>query len=124
MGSFIELNDTLRISKEKGFPAELEVDKHLAKPYSLEQVQGKVYTFQNKSGIRVYQMPPVRCFLVEDIDKKWLYWGLCHILEITHDYVNKVTSGKYKIIYLNTPEEMKQAFNLIDRNPDTSYFNE
>jgi hypothetical protein len=67
-------------------------------------------------------MPPVRCFLVEDIDKMWLYWGLCHILEITHDYVNKVTSGKFKIIYLNTPEEMKQAFNLIDRNPDTGYF--
>lgn len=51
-----------------------------------------------------------------------MYWGLIHITEIEHDYVNSTTSGKFKIIYINTPEEMKVAFDLIDRNPDTNYF--
>lgn len=27
----------------------------------------------------------------------------------------------YKIIYINTPEEMKYAHNIIDRNEDTKY---
>lgn len=51
-----------------------------------------------------------------------VYWGLVHIIEIKHDYLNETTSGKFKIIYINTPEEMKQAHDLIDRNPETNYF--
>lgn len=122
MGSFIEINDTLRITKEQGFPAELELKKHLATPYIMEDVEDKVFSFTAKPKVRVYQMPPVRVFLVEDLDGKWIYWGLCHILEIQHDYLKQETSGKYKIIYLNTPEEMKKAHELIDRNPQTNYF--
>jgi len=38
-----------------------------------------------------------------------------------HDYINNTTSGKYKIIYINTPEEMKHAHNIIDRNQETKY---
>jgi hypothetical protein len=56
------------------------------------------------------------------INGKWLYWGLVHILETTCDYQKQVTSGKYKIIYINTPEEMKQAYELIDRNENNNYF--
>ena len=40
----------------------------------------------------------------------------------THNYEKKTTSGKFKVIYINTPDEMKKAFELIDRNPETSYF--
>lgn len=50
------------------------------------------------------------------------YRGLCHIVEIKHDYINQTTSGKYKIIYLNSPGEMKIAHKLIDSNPETNYF--
>lgn len=107
MGSFIEINDTLQISKEQGFPTELEINKHIEKPYALESLKDKVFEFSNKSGIRYYHQPPVRVFLVENINGKWLYWGLVHILSITHDYINKTTSGEFKIIYINTPEEMK-----------------
>jgi hypothetical protein len=67
-------------------------------------------------------MPPVRNFLVENRNGKWIYWGLIHIIEAHHDYVNKTTSGKFKIIYINTPEEMKKAHDLIDRNKETNYF--
>jgi len=122
MGSFIEINDTLQITKEQGFPAELEIERHLLDTYSLENLKDKIFEFSNKSGIRFYQQPPVRVFLVENIDGKWLYWGLIHIISISQDYLKKTTSGKYKIIYLNTPDEIKKSHNLIDRNPETNYF--
>lgn len=128
MGSFIELNDTLRITKEQGFPIELDLEKHLSQKdgyYKTEMFEGKIFEFANKSGIRVYKVPPVRNFLVEYTnDGKWLYWGLCHITEIHHDYINGTTSGKYKIIYINTPDEMKKAFDLIDRVWDNNHFSE
>ncbi|HVO86240.1 MAG TPA: hypothetical protein VMT23_00715 [Candidatus Binatia bacterium] len=123
MGSFIEINDTLRITKEQGFPAELDIEKHLQKPFKLADFEDKVFQFKSKPSIRVYKQPPVRNFLVEDIGGKWLYWGRCYILEITHDYVKNETSGKYKIIALNSPEEMKQSFELIDFDrPELNYF--
>ena len=83
----------------------------------------KVFEFKNKEAIRIYKVPPVRNFLVEyTSDGKWLYWGLCHIIEIKHDYINRMTSGKFKIIYINTPEEMKKAFDLIDRAWENNFF--
>lgn len=123
MGSFIELNDTLRISREQGFPEFLDIEKHLKKPYTLDDVKDKVFEFTAKENLRVYQQPPVRNTLVEFLDGKWLYWGLCYITEITHDYENHVTSGKYKIVQLNTPEEMKMHFKLVHIvNLEQNYF--
>lgn len=122
MGSFIELNDTLRISKEQGFPSELNLQKHLKNPYSIEDFKDQIFSFRSKPKIRVYQQPPVRNFLVEDVDGKWVYWGKCHILEIHHDYIAQETSGKFRIVSLNTPEQMKQAFELIDLVPKNNYF--
>ena len=122
MGSYVEINDTLQIAKEQGFPKELDWKHHIVKPYNAEQFKDKVFEFKNKPNIRNYHMPPVRNFLVENINGKWIYWGLVHILEVKHDYINKVTSGKFKIKYINSPEEMKSAHNIIDRNSET-YFN-
>ena len=48
--------------------------------------------------------------LFENRDGKWIYWGLVHIIETTCDYVNKTTSGKFKIIYINPVS----AFNLLN----------
>jgi len=122
MGSYVEINDTLQITKEQGFPKELDWKQHIVKPYNAEQFKDKVFEFKNKPNIRNYHMPPVRNFLVENINGKWIYWGLVHILEVKHDYINKATSGKFKIKYINSPEEMKSAHNIIDRNSET-YFN-
>ncbi|MCL2371343.1 hypothetical protein FWC63_01185 [Candidatus Saccharibacteria bacterium] len=121
MGSFIETNDTLQITREQGFPKELEYENHIVKPYLAKDFENIIFEFKNKPNIRIYHRPPVRNFLVENINGKWLYWGLVHILEVGHDYVNGLTSGKYKIIYINTPDEMKHAHNIIDRNQDTKY---
>lgn len=122
MGSYVENNDTLQITKEQGFPKELDWKQHIVKPYVAEQFKDKVFEFKNKPNIRNYHMPPVRNFLVENVNGKWIYWGLVHVLEVNHDYINKTTSGKFKIIYINSPEEMKLAHSIIDRNSET-YFN-
>lgn len=124
MGSFIELNDTLRITKEQGFPAELDLDTHLKTPYTLDDVAGKVFTFRGKPDIRVYKLPPVRNFLVQEIDGTWVYWGLCFVESLNHDNLKKETSGTFRIIRLNSPQEMKQAFSLIDTRPELNYFSD
>lgn len=122
MGTFIETNDTLQITKEQGFPVELNLETHLNTPFTVNDFKDKIFEFKNKSNIRIYQQPPVRNFLVENKDGKWIYWGLVHVLEITHDYKDKTTSGKFKIIYINTPEEMKVSHRIIDRNSETDFF--
>lgn len=122
MGSIIEINDTLQLTREQGFPAVLDLETHLKTPYKAENFDSKVFEFKNKSNVRIYKAPPVRNFLVENKNGKWVYWGLVHILEITHDYENKTTSGKFKIIYLYTPDEMRKAHDLIDRNKETEFF--
>lgn len=126
MGSFIEINDTLRITKEQGFPAELDLETHIQNPYSIDDVKDRVFTFTSKPKIRVYKVPPVRNFLVEDVNGKWVYWGLCFILEVNHDYEKEETSGKFKIVRLNTPEEMKEMFKLTHfTNPEEqNYFSD
>ena len=121
MGSYVEMNDTLQITKEQGFPKELDWKQHLKNPYTAEQFKDKIFEFKDKPSIRNYQIPPVRNFLVENIDGKWLYWGLIYILEIKHDYINRTTSGKFKIIHINKPAEMEMAHNLIDRNKETFF---
>ena len=122
MGNNIEINDTLQLTREQGFPAELILEQHQEKPRRTEEFEGKTFEFKDKSGIRVYQSPPVRNFLVENRGGKWIYWGLVHVTEIHHDYLAKTTSGKFKIVYLYTPEEITKAHGLIDRNPQTQPF--
>jgi hypothetical protein len=121
MGSFIELNDTLQITSGQGFPKELNYEQHKVKPFKAEDFADKIFEFKDKAGVRIYHLPPVRNFLAQNIDGQWLYWGLIQIIEIAHDNLKKTTSGKFKIIYLYTPEEMKQAHRVIDRNKDTDY---
>ncbi len=122
MGSFIEINDTLQLTKEQGFPVELDLERHLKTPYKTNDFKDKIFEFRDKPEIRIYKAPPVRNFLAENRNGRWIYWGLTHILEITHDYTKKTTNGKFKIIYIYSPEEMKKVHELIDRNKDRQFF--
>ena len=124
MGTFIEQNDTLQITKDQGFPAELDLETHLRTPYKSEDFLGKVFQFKDKPAIRNYQVPPVRNFFVENRLGKWIYWGLIQITEVHHDYGAKTTSGSFTISYIYTPEEMKKAYKLIDRRKEMDFFNE
>ena len=121
MGSFIEINDTLQITSEQGFPKELDYEGHKIKPFTADDFAGKVFQFKDKPKIRIYQSPPVRNFLVQNVNGRWLYWGLVQIIEVTHDNLKPTTSGKFEIIYIYSPEEMKYAHKLVDRNKETDY---
>lgn len=123
MWSFIEINDTLQISREQGFPEELDYEIHKVKPFLASDFEWRIFEFKDKPDIRIYKIPPVRNFLVQNIDGKWLYWWLVHIIEVIHDNIKKTTSWKFKIIHIYSLEEMKQAHKLIDRNKDTDFFN-
>lgn len=122
MGSLLEFNDTLQLTPQQGFPNELNVTKHLKKPFEENNFSDRIFPFYNKSGIRFFHTPPTRTFLVENKNGKWIYWGLVQITEITYDYERKMTSGKFRIIYINTPEEMEKAHELVDRRDDKQYF--
>ena len=121
MGSFIEINDTLQITEEQGFPEVLNYEQHKVKPFTANDFKDKIFEFKNKPKVRIYKLPPVRNFLVQNIDGKWLYWGLVHVIEVVHDNIKQTTSGKFRIIYIYTPEEMKHAHRLIDRTKDTDF---
>lgn len=122
MGSVIEINDTLQLTREQGFPKVLNLAKHQQEPFKTSDFKGRVFEFKDKSDIRAYQQPPVRNFLVENVKGKWIYWGLVHVLEVRHDYKKQTTSGKFKVIHINSPEEMKKAHQLIDRRKQQQYF--
>lgn len=114
MGSFVEINDTLQITKEQGFPAELDLEIHKQNPYELDSFKNKIFSFHSKKDIRNYQQPPVRCFFVENKNGDWIYWGQVFILSVTHNYESKTTSGTYKIVRLFKPDEMMMAKNFIE----------
>ncbi len=122
MGSVIEINDTLKISKNQGFPIQLDFEKHKANPLDIRMFDNVIFDFYNKKDIRIYHIPPVRNFLVESIDDKWLYWGLIDIIQVNHDYLQKMTSGKFQLKYIYSLDEMESAHKLIDRNRLTNYF--
>ena len=121
MGSDIELNDTLQITTQQGFPRELDLAQHMRSPIRVQDFDARIFEFQGKPGLRVYHAPPVRNFLVHNVDGKWIYWGLIHITELHLNYSNRTTSGKFRLLYLYTPDEMQAAHDLIDRNSATKY---
>lgn len=124
MGSFVELNDTLQITVQQGFPAGLlDVGKHRTKPIALDSVKDKVFEFRDKPGARIYHQAPTRVFLVHNLDGKWIYWGTIIVLEqtIAWDGKNYKTSGKYRITKIYSPEYQEQV-TKNDTSPGKSYF--
>ncbi len=119
MGSFIELNDTLQITTEQGFPSELVFAEHLKKPFRAEDFKGRVFDFKDKSDKRIYHSPPTRVFLVHNIDGKWLYWGHCRIVEQTIHAESNTTSGKFIITKIYSPEHQKSmSENEVDEGKE------
>ena len=54
MGSYIETNDTLQITREQGFPNELNYEKHKLNPYKAEDFKDRIFEFKDKPNIRIY----------------------------------------------------------------------
>lgn len=121
--STFELNDTLQITLEQGFPVELDITTHMISPISQNKIEWKIFTFSGKPWLRNFVAYPTRVFLVENRDGKWIYWWLCQILETTIDYVKRETNGKYRIIKLFEVEDMKKMFQMTHTlDPEQNYF--
>jgi hypothetical protein len=121
MGSYIEFNDTLQLSTEQGFPLELNLQKHLQKPFKIEQFKGKIFAFKDKPNMRIFHPAPCRVFLVHNINGKWLYWGHCLIIEQTINAETKTTSGKFIITKIYDPKH-QQSMSREEVDPGKEYF--
>ena len=132
MGSLVEINDTLQLTTEQGFPSDiLDLKKHLKKPITMDAVKDKIFSFKDKPSARIFQLDPVRVYYVHNINGKWLFWGRVFIQSETI-YKNLdakgnwkegdwLTSGTYKIIDIYNPEYQKK-FTLHEAPPDRNFF--
>ena len=97
MGSLIKINDTLKISKDRGFP-NMIIEGDNTKFIKRE------FNFWNNDE-RLYHRPPTRVFLVEEIDGKWLYWG--HALIVEQTIKEGKTFGIFRIVKIYDSEYQK-----------------
>lgn len=132
MGSYIELNDTLQITKDQGFPTHIfERSSHLEMPVTLDQVKDQIFAFRDKPNARIFHTDPVRVYFVENIHGKWLFWGRISIQSFTiekqvdskgaWDGQSWKTHGIYKIIDVYDPH-YQEVFTRREAPPDRNYF--
>jgi|GEM_PF-512146 len=123
MGSVVELNDTLQITREQGFPAELTLERHTNSPLTAGEFLARKFEFHSKKGARIYHIPPVRVFLVENIGGKWLYWGHALVLEQTIYLKDGIphTRGIFEITEIYPPDYQREI-TLWETSPGKSYF--
>lgn len=121
------MNDTLRISVEQGFPAHiLNLERHRRKPITADELSLMVFGFHSKKGVRRYHPAPIRNFLVQDIDGKWLYWGkILMLMQIVEgeDAETNQTSGKYRVLEIYDPVYQRQI-TMHESPSGLSYFSE
>lgn len=140
MGTMVEINDTLQLTTEQGFPADvLDLAKHRKKPITLKAVQGRTFAFSDKPSARMFQLDPVRVYYVHNIKGKWLFWGrvLVQTLAIRKNLDARgkpivagtsvepapawLTSGTYTIMDIYDPV-YQEAFTRHEAPPDRNYF--
>lgn len=121
MGGRVITNSTLQITREQGFPAELDIKAHLTNPIAPENLKGRLFTF-TKPELRFFQPHGIRVFLVENVNGKFIYWGMVFIHTITLDYKANTTSGTFEVIEVFSPARMKEAFLICDGKPELDYF--
>ena len=133
MGNNIEVNDTLQITPDQGFPTEVfDLEAHLKTPITLADVSGRVFSFQGKPGARIFHLEPVRVFLVQNINNKWLFWGhaqiqsqtISKVLDCNGDWTGDwQTRGTYIMSAVYDPAHQKRM-TILESPPGKSYFPE
>lgn len=138
MGSILEINDSLQLTTQQGFPADIfNLERHRRNPITIAEVADCVFQFSAKVGPRFFHLDPVRVFWFHNIDGRWLAWGQIVMQEQTisrrpiaakggssinvSDPESWETSGKYKILKIYDPEYQEQ-FTRNDLPPELSYF--
>lgn len=132
MGSYIEINDTLQLTEEQGFPVDtFSLEAHRKNPVTLKDVEGKIFHFKNKPSARIFQLDPVRVFYVHNIEGKWLFWG--HVFMQSQTIEKKfnpdgtwtdgqwVTSGTYIIEKVYDPK-FQEVFTRQEAPHDRNFF--
>jgi hypothetical protein len=129
MGTKIEFNDTLVLTAEQGFPADIfKLTEHSKNPVTLEALGDRIFSFQ-KDEARFFHLDPVRVFLVQNIDGKWLHWGQVLIqsqmIEKAFDASGQwqhewMTSGTYKVVKIHHPDYQKLV--TINESPANKSF--
>lgn len=115
MGSKIEINDTLKISKERGFPRGLVYEEHVRNYSGSQHFLGREFEFWNQDE-RLYHCGSTgtRVFLVEEMpDGRWLYWG--NALVTSQTISNGRTSGKFVITKIYEPEFQRRI--TVEESP-------
>lgn len=130
MGTSVELNDTLLITEAQGFPSKLlSRESHVHSPVKQDALSAQEFKFSNKDGARIFHLDPVRVYLVENIDGKWLFWGKAFVVSQTIEKkldANKqwsgqwITSGTFKIVEVFEPD-YQEAFTKRESPPGKSY---
>jgi hypothetical protein len=116
-----EINDTLNLTCEHGFPSDLKFRDNLRDHAKvLRNFIGKEYGFF-RPGLRLFHDRDTRSWLVHNINGKWLYWGHARVLE--QRLVNGNTEGVYSIAKIYDP--ISQLITTLNEAPEgKSYFNE
>ena len=76
MGSMLEINDTLQLTTEQGFPA--ETLRSRAAPPGADHArrgEGHGVRVQGQARARFFHLDPVRVYWYHNIDGRWLAWG-------------------------------------------------
>lgn len=138
MGSILEINDSLQLTTEQGFPADLfDLKRHRRKPITLADVGNRLFSFEGKPRPRFFHLDPVRVFWFHNIGGKWLAWGHVVIQQQTisrnpdakphsgdvnvSDADQWVTSGTYRVDQIYDPD-YQRAFTKNDIPAELSYF--
>jgi hypothetical protein len=137
MGSILEINDTLQLTTEQGFPEDIfSLKRHRQHPIVIDEVKDLVFEFSGKPRPRLFHLDPVRVYWFHNIDGKWLAWGHIVIIEQTitkHPRFEHqgplnvsspeqwVTSGKYRVVKVYDPE-YQELFTRKDAPPGRSFF--
>ena len=121
MGALIEINNTLKISKDRGFPRGLEWESFKKDPETIAQkFIGREFDFWNRDA-RLYHHDKTRVFLVEEMqDGKWLYWGNAWIMSQTLEADS--TSGRYRITKIYTDPHFMEIMTNTESPAGKSFF--
>lgn len=127
MGSTLEINDTLQLTRAQGFPSELlNLETHTRAPVTAAQFAGRVFSFHDKEGVRYFHTDPVRVYLVENRGGKWIFWGKAMVQSFT---VAKTpdgawsTSGTFTLAEI-FPPDYQRLFTIGESPKGKSWFAE
>lgn len=125
MGSTLEINDTLQLTRAQGFPGDvLDFETHRRTPITAHSLAGRLFAFHGKEGVRYFHTDPVRVYLVENIDGKWRFWGkaLVQSFTVAKDAEGRwATAGTYTIAEVFAPD-YQRLFTIGESPKGKSWF--